>query len=61
VKESNELFFSVENSLPKEVVTDQTGGIGIENVKRRLGMGESVQYNGLLQPNTAGIQNGCSR
>ncbi|MEM9327952.1 MAG: histidine kinase [Bacteroidota bacterium] len=30
------LAFSVKNSLPDQVVTDETGGIGIENVRRRL-------------------------
>ncbi len=34
--QGKQLLFQVENSLPTEVATDETGGIGIDNVKRRL-------------------------
>ncbi len=36
VKDTKQLIFSVENSLPSELETDKTGGIGIDNVRRRL-------------------------
>jgi len=36
LEDGEKMSFSVENSVPKAVETDQTGGIGIENVRRRL-------------------------
>ena len=36
LEDPSKLSFSVENSVPKAVETDQTGGIGIENVRKRL-------------------------
>ena len=35
--EGQDILFEVENSLPEKAFTkDQTGGIGLENVKRQL-------------------------
>lgn len=35
-KQNNELIFVVENSVPEQISFQKTGGIGLENLKRRL-------------------------
>lgn len=35
-KQNNELIFIVENSVPEQISFQKTGGIGLENLKRRL-------------------------
>jgi LytS/YehU family sensor histidine kinase len=35
-KQNEELIFVVENSMPEQISFQKTGGIGLENLKRRL-------------------------